>query len=79
VKGHLACCAHIARTDGARVRGVRGPVPAGARVSSMPGLRFRAIADMTPLAWQVGQGTANAVGWRHPPGFKSPILRHRLL
>jgi hypothetical protein len=25
---------------------------------------------------QARHGTAHAVGWQHPPGFKSPILRH---
>ena len=45
------------------------------RLSGMPGLRFRTIADMITLPWHGWKDTANAVGLYGPPGFKSPILR----
>jgi hypothetical protein len=46
-----------------------------AALSGMPGLRFLTIVDMTEPTRHGRQGTANAVGCNHPPGFKSPILR----
>jgi hypothetical protein len=70
-------CAHIARTDAARIRGIRGFVPDDARVSGRSDLRFRTVADLIACERQARQDTANAVGCNHPPGFKSPILRLR--
>ena len=46
-----------------------------ASLSGTSGLRFRTIADMLTPSRHAGKDTANAVGWQHPPGFKSPILR----
>ena len=45
-----------------------GLVADGARVSGIPGLRFRAFADWTASVWQGWQDTANAVRCNHPPG-----------
>jgi len=65
-------CVAIACPNAPRIPGM---VPDDALVSGMPGLRFRTIADMTAPAGHGWKDTANAVGWQHPPGFKSPILR----
>ena len=73
--GSLPRCAHIARTNALRVSGMLSLVLDSGRVSGMPGLHFRTIADMTPQTRHAGNDTANAVGCNHPPGFKSPILR----
>jgi len=66
-------CVHTARTAMLRVSGRSGRFASFRRA----GLRFRTIADMMPLSWYNGKSTANAVGCNHPPGFKSPILRHQ--
>jgi hypothetical protein len=68
-------CVAIACPYAPRIPGLPGPVPDDARLSGMPGLRFRTIADMITLPWHGWKDTANAVGCNHPPGFKSPILR----
>jgi hypothetical protein len=76
VIGSLPRCAHNARTNTPRVPGIRVRFSGDARLPGTPGLRFRTIADVTPPTQHDGKYTANAVGWQHPPGFKSPILRH---
>jgi hypothetical protein len=68
-------CVAIACPYAPRIPGLPGPVPDDARLSGMPGLRFRTIADMITLPWHGWKDTANAVGLYGPPGFKSPILR----
>jgi hypothetical protein len=84
----LSRCAHIARTDALRIRGILDLIPDALRIrcildmipdderlSGKPGLRFHAVADLIPCERQARQDTVNAVGCKHPPGFKSPILR----
>jgi hypothetical protein len=66
----------IARPNAPRTS---GPIPEDALLSGMAGLRFRIIADMTEPARHARQDPANAVGWQHPPGFKSPILRSEVV
>jgi hypothetical protein len=68
-------CVAIACPYAPRIPSLPGPVPDDARLSGMPGLRFRTIADMITLPWHSWKDTANAVGLYGPPGFKSPILR----
>ena len=68
----LPRCAHTARTNALRFS---GQARHDAVLSGTPGLHFRTIADVIKLTCHDGQGTANAVGCNHPPGFKSPILR----
>ena len=68
-------CVAIACPYAPRIPSLPGPVPDDARLSGMPGLRFRTIADMITLPWHGWKDTANAVGLYGPPGFKSPILR----
>jgi len=77
VIGSLLRCAHTARTDAPPIRGIIDLVPDGARIPGTLDLRFHALADMIPGRRQLRQDTANAVGCNHPPGFKSPILRHQ--
>src|SRR6516225_5352568 len=63
---------HEARTDARRKPGTTRPI---AEVSGTGGLRFRAVAVISRPERYGYRGTANAVGWQRPPGFKSPILR----
>ena len=69
-------CVSIACPYAQRVSGISGQARRNASLSGQPGLRFRAIAVEAEPARQARNSTANAVGWQHPPGFKSPILRH---
>jgi len=62
---------HEARTDVRRKPGTTRQI---AGVSGTAGLRFRAFAGISRPERHRCKGTANAVGWQHPPGFKSPIL-----
>ena len=74
-------CRLAGRTHGARTRHARTPGENPARpgrllrIAGIDGLRFRAFAAISRPERYGYRGTANAVGWQHPPGFKSPILR----
>ena len=59
----LPRCAHIARTDAPLICGIFDPVTDDERLSGTPGLRFCALANVTPRERQARQDTANAVGW----------------
>jgi hypothetical protein len=68
----LPSCVANARPD---AHGIPGQIRHDATPSIALGLRFRHSADVSVSARHGSQDTANAVGWQHPPGFKSPILR----
>jgi hypothetical protein len=70
--GISAGCVAIARPY---ALGIPGRARHDARVSGTAGLHFRTIAVIPGPSRHDGKSTANAVGWQHPPGFKSPILR----
>ena len=70
--GILAVCVAIARPY---ALGIPGRARHDARVSGTAGLRFRMIAVIPGPSRHERKSTANAVGWQHPPGFESPILR----
>ena len=70
--GTLSRCVAIARPNAPLIPGT---TPTETHVPGTPGLRFRTIAGMIAPTRHDGKDTANAVGWQHPPGFKSPILR----
>jgi hypothetical protein len=70
--GRAVACVAIARPNAQRIS---GPVLVDAEVSGTPSLRFRTIAAIAAPARHGSNNTANAVGSRGPPGFKSPILR----
>ncbi len=72
---HARPCMAIACPYAERVSGISGRARRDVSLSGPPGLQFRAIAVITGPDRQARQGTANAVGCNHPPGFKSPILR----
>ena len=73
--GHRPRCVATARPNAPHISGL---VPNDAQLSGTPDLQFRTIAAMVAHARHEGENTANAVGWQHPPGFKSPILRSGL-
>jgi hypothetical protein len=52
--------------------------PAADAWKYLRGLRFRAFAAISRPERYGYRGTADAVGWQHPTGFKSPILRRVL-
>jgi hypothetical protein len=70
--GILAVCVAIARPY---ALGIPGRARHDARVSGTADLQFRTIAVIPGPSRHERKSTANAVGWQHPPGFKSPILR----
>jgi len=70
--GISAGCVAIARPYAQRIC---GRARHDARVSGTADLPFRTIAVIPGPPRHDGKSTANAVGWQHPPGFKSPILR----
>ena len=70
--GIWAVCVAIARPYAPQIP---GRARHDARVSGTAGLRVRTIAVIPGPSRHERKGTANAVGWQHPPGFKSPILR----
>jgi hypothetical protein len=70
--GISAVCVAIARPYAPRIG---GRVRHDARLSGTADLPFRTIAVLPGPPRHDGKSTANAVGWQHPPGFKSPILR----
>ena len=70
--GICAVCVAIARPYAPRIG---GQTRHDARVSGTAGLQSRTIAVIPGPSRHDGKSTANAVGWQHPPGFKSPILR----
>jgi len=72
VTGLCAVCVAIARPYAPRIG---GRARHDARVSGTADLPFRTIAVIPGPSRHERKSTANAVGWQHPPGFKSPILR----
>jgi hypothetical protein len=70
--GIWAACVAIARPYAPRIG---GQTRHDARVSGTAGLQSRTIAVIPGPARHERKSTANAVGPRGPPGFKSPILR----
>jgi hypothetical protein len=70
--GIWAVCVAIARPY---ALGIPGRAWHDARVCGTAGLQFRTIAVIPGPSRHERKSTANAVGWQHPPGFKSPILR----
>ena len=70
--GICAGCVAIARPYAPRIP---GRARHDARVSGTADLQFRTIAVIPGPSRHERKSTANAVGWQHPPGFKSPILR----
>jgi hypothetical protein len=72
VTGICAVCVAIARPYAPRIG---GRARHDARVSGTADLQFRTIAVIPGPSRHERKSTANAVGWQHPPGFKSPILR----
>ena len=70
--GIWAVCVAIARPYAPRIC---GRARHDARVSGTADMQFRTIAVIPGPSRHERKGTANAVGWQHPPGFKSPILR----
>ena len=72
VTGISAVCVAIARPYAPRIG---GRARHDTRVSGTADLQFRTIAVIPGPSRHDGKSTANAVGWQHPPRFKSPILR----
>ena len=70
--GICAGCVASARPYAPRIG---GRARHDARVCGTAGLPFRTIAVIPGPSRHERKSTANAVGWQHPPGFKSPILR----
>ena len=70
-----AICAGCVASARPYALGIPGRARHDARVSGTAGLRFRMIAVIPGRSRHERKSTANAVGWQHPPGFKSPILR----
>jgi len=70
--GISAGCVAIARPYAPRIP---GRARHDARVSGTADLQSRTIAVIPGPSRHERKSTANAVGWQHPPGFKSPILR----
>ena len=67
-----AVCVAIARPY---ALGIPGRARHDARVSGTADMQFRTIAVIPGPSRHERKSTANAVGWQHPPGFKSSILR----
>jgi hypothetical protein len=74
--GISAVCVAIARPY---ALGIPGRARHDSRLSGTADLPFRTIAVIPGPARHKRKSTANAVGWQHPPGFKSPILRSDLV
>ena len=70
--GISGVCVAIARPYAPRIP---GRARHDARVSGTADRQSRTIAVIPGPARHERKSTANAVGWQHPPGFKSPILR----
>ena len=70
--GISVVCVAIARPY---ALGIPGRARHDARVSGTADLHSRTIAVIPGPSRHERKGTDNAVGWQHPPGFKSPILR----